>query len=354
MLLLQLPLEILFQIFDFIPSSYFRSDVSRLAVCKQWSKIAYTACFRDFYVTQKTLRRLLSPPYVESGLSLVKDRMEILDLDLKGFEDWDSIPLSRDDLAVANDMIMPTWYSTTRGREVSRAWTTELNNDLLYLSTMITSSQKLRVLRIRATVELHPQLPFPEGRDYLFLSTIGPFLSASNITILELDLCGTKLIPPQSQEQGEVLHLCTTIAALLTTLRRLRLRMLLICTHVLKPPETATNLRLNEVLINLSLPTEPFLTPSPRIATCCGSDIFSFIDLTGDMEKQARNLAARMAAPKVVRVLSKGFPNFELRAFDVLTGKYIRLGQGAEWDDDGKTVEEEVPDEKSEIPDWVF
>ncbi|KAK0747294.1 hypothetical protein B0T21DRAFT_343089 [Apiosordaria backusii] len=37
MSLLKLPPEILVQIFDHVGSSYFRSDLSRLAVCKQWS-----------------------------------------------------------------------------------------------------------------------------------------------------------------------------------------------------------------------------------------------------------------------------------------------------------------------------
>ncbi|KAF2702869.1 hypothetical protein K504DRAFT_444670 [Pleomassaria siparia CBS 279.74] len=350
MSLLQLPPETLIQIFDYVGSSYFRSHVSRLIVCKQWSKFAHTACFRDSYITQKALRRLLSSPYVESSLSLVKDSVETLDLDLKGFEDWDSIPLSRHDSQAVNVLDVSTW-SGAHGRAVRAAWTTELNNDLLYLATIIKQSRKLRTLRIQTTIELHPLLRLLERRDYLFLSTIRAFLSTSNLTSLELDLCGTQLIPHQSQEHGEGLHVCTSIAVLLTTLRRLRLRMRSICADVLKSRRHSTNLRLNEVLINLSLSNESPLTTSAAHATRCISHPGGFLQLKADMEKQAQVLVAQMAAPKIVRVLTHALPSIKMRAFDVLTGRNATLSEGAEWDDDGEDIEDEVSDEESEISD---
>jgi hypothetical protein len=350
MSLLQLPPETLVQIFDCVGSSYFRSNLSLLTVCKQWSKFAHTACFRDFYVTQKTLRRLLSSPYVESSLPLVKDSVETLDLDLKGFEDWDSIPLSRHDSRAVNVLNVSTWNGA-HGRAVRAAWTTELNNDLLYLATIIKQSRKLRILRIQATSELHPLLHLLERRDYLFLSTIRVFLSASNLTSLELDLCGTQLIPHQSQEHSEGFHVCTSIAALLTTLRRLRLRMRSICANVLKPRQHSTNLRLNEMLINLSLSNKSPLTTSAAHATCCGSSTGGFLQLKADMEKQAQVLVAQMAAPTIVRILTHVLPSIEMRAFDVLTSRNVTLSEGAEWDDDGEAIEDQVSDEESEISD---
>ncbi|KAF2658551.1 hypothetical protein K491DRAFT_259428 [Lophiostoma macrostomum CBS 122681] len=326
MSLFQLSPEILLLIFDHVDSSYFRSDLSRLTVCKQWSKLAHTACFRDFYVTQRPLRRLLSSPYVRSSLLLVKDSVKALDLDLKGFEDWDYTPL----------------------REERTAWTAELNNDLFYLATIINKSRKLRILRIQATSEHHPELLL-ERRDYLFLSTIYTFLSASNLTSLELDLCGTRLIPDHSSDHSEGFHVCTRIAALLTTLRRLRLRMRTICADVLKPRQHSTTLRLNEVLISLSLSNESPLITSAAHAKCCGSSPGGLDQLIADMEKQAQDLVAQMAAPKIVRILTHALPGIEMRAFDVLTGRTVRLSDGAEWDDDGEAIEDEVSDEESEI-----
>ncbi|KAK0710363.1 hypothetical protein B0T21DRAFT_376472 [Apiosordaria backusii] len=314
-------------------------------ICKQWSEFAHTACFRDFYVTQKTLRCLLSSPYVESSLRLVKNSVETLDLNLKGFEDWDSIPLSRQDPRAVN-----VWNGA-HGHAVRAAWTTELNNDLLYLATIIKQSRRLRILRIQATSELHPLLRFLERRDYLFLSTIRAFLSASNLTSLELDLCGTRLMPHQSQENGEGFHVCTSIAALLPTLRRLRLRMRTICADVLKPPQHCTSLSLNEMLINLSLSNESPVTTSAAHATRCGSSTGGFLQLKADMEKQAQVLVAQMAAPKIVRILTHTLPNIKMQAFDVLTGRNVTLSEGAEWDDDGEAIEDQVSDEESEISD---
>ncbi|KAF2679297.1 hypothetical protein K458DRAFT_422337 [Lentithecium fluviatile CBS 122367] len=347
MSLIQLPPENLIQIFDYVGSSYFRSDLSRLTVCKQWSEFAHTACFREFYVTQKTLRRLLSSQYVESSLPLVKDSVETLDLDLKGFEDWDSIPLSRHDSQAVNVPNVSTWNGA-HGRAVRAAWTTELNNDLLCLATIIKQSRKLRILRIQATSEIHPILRLLDRRDYLFLSTIGAFLSASNLASLELDLCGTRLIPHQSQERDEGFHICKSIAALLTTLQRLRLRMRSICADVLKPRQHSTNLRLNEMLINLSLSNESPLTTSAAHATCCGSSPGGFLQLKADMEKQAQVLVAQMSAPKIVRILTHALPSIEMRAFDVLTDRNVILSEGAEWDDDGEAIEDEVSDLSSD------
>jgi hypothetical protein len=284
MSLLQLPTETLIQIFDYVGSSYFRSDLSRLTVCKEWNEFACTACFREFYVTQKTPERLLSSPYAQSSLALVKDSVETLDLDLKGFEDWDSIPVSQHDSEAVNVLNVSSWDSA-HGRAARAAWTTELNNDLLYLATIIKQSRKLCILRVQGTSELHPLLRLLERRDYLFLSTIRAFLSASNLATLELDLCGTRLIPHQSQKHGEGSHVCTSIAALLTTVRRLRLRMRSICADVLKPGQHNTNLRLNEMLINLSLSSESPLTTFAAHATCCGSSPGGFLQLKADMEE---------------------------------------------------------------------
>ncbi|KAK4201545.1 hypothetical protein QBC40DRAFT_278086 [Triangularia verruculosa] len=328
MTLLQLPPETLYQIFNHIGSSFFRSDLSRLTVCRQWSEFAYTACFRDFYVTQNILRRLLSSPYAESSLGLVKDNAETLALNLKGFEDWDSLL----------DSDTSDWDGA-HGQAKRAEWTRKLNNDLVYFGSIIQQSRKLRIVRIQATSELHPLDRFLERRDYLCLSPICTFLSASNITSLELDLCGTRLIPHQSQD-----HVCPSIAALLSTLRRLRLRLRSICADVLKPPQEhqqdyTNQLRLDQVLINLSLYDEsPSVTiTSAAHATCCDSSMDNsggsrFLQLKADLEEQARVLVAQMAAPKMVRILTHVPPRkeIEMRAFDALTGRYIRLREGAD------------------------
>jgi hypothetical protein len=69
------------------------------------------------------------------------------------------------------------------------------------------------------------------------------------------------------------------------------------------------------------------------------------------MEKQAQVLVAQIAAPTIVRILTHVLPSIEMRAFDVLTSRNVTLSEGAEWDDDGEAIEDQVSDEESEISD---
>lgn len=349
MSLFQLPPETLFQIFDLVGSSYFRSDLSRLTVCKQWSLFARTTCFHDFYVTSKTLRRLLSSPYVQKSLPLVQDSVKLVDVRLTGLRDWSPAPPPQDAPQTADNRNVKSSI-TSRGREARGARMKELDKDLVRLAAMIKHSPKLRTLRIQAASERSAvQIPRP---DYLFLPTIHAFLStATNLTSLELDLSGSQLRPhPDQEEHSEGLHMCTRIAALLTTLRRLRLRLRTICPDVLKPTQHhGTKLRLTELLINLSLYHEAphYHTTKNGHATCCGSPSGGFPQLSADLERQAHVLAAQMTAPKCVRVLTHDVPFMTMRAFDVLTGQNVVLHEKAEWDDDGIVIEGELEDQEA-------
>lgn len=83
--LLDLPNEILIEIFIYVDTSFFRSDLSRLTICKQWHEIARTVCFQDLHLTPETLRRLSFPSYLQSSLALLRNNLKTLDLELKGF-----------------------------------------------------------------------------------------------------------------------------------------------------------------------------------------------------------------------------------------------------------------------------
>ncbi|KAF2999286.1 hypothetical protein E8E13_004202 [Curvularia kusanoi] len=346
MSLLQLPPELFIHIFNYVGSSDFRSDLSRLTICKEWYEFAKTACYREFDVTEKTLRRLMSSPHVESSLRLLKDSAETMDINLQGFEDWDSF--GPPPYTVTREGLDSIMWMDARGPSTRTAWSIELNSNLVRLATILQQTQKLRVLRIQAMSEVDPMFIFWKPREYLFCTGVNTFLAASNLTSLELDLCGSRLKQWDQENDGEV-HICTSVAKLLTTLRRLRLRMRDICAGALNPPHHSTNLRLDEVLVNLSLSSGSPLISAVSHARRCGYHGRDSLALKGEMEKQARDLVAQMAAPKTVRVLMHEYPNCQLRAFDVLTGKYIDLAEGAEWRDDGEVIKDQVSDEESEI-----
>jgi hypothetical protein len=347
MCLLQLPPEIIVQIFEYVGSAYFCSDMSRLTISKQWSRFAHTACYSEFIVTQKRLRRLLSSPYRKKSLSFVRDSMKAMDLELKGFDYWDSdLGIVVNSPGSVNDATSSPWSD---GDELRRAeWTAEMNTDISHLAAAtVQQARKLRILRIHASVELRPQDLQFQRRHYLFQSTICDLLSAGNLTSLEIDLCGTETLPDRLHQQEKTLHVCASIGSLLTTLRSLRLRMRHLCADVLKPPSHGTTLRLSKVLINLSLSNESPLVSSAAHARCCKSS--SFLLLRADVEEQAHILVKQMAAPKMVRLLSHTLPTLQLQAFDVLTSETLNLEDGVEWDGKGEVVEQQWEDAESEI-----
>ncbi|KAI1441524.1 hypothetical protein F5Y02DRAFT_294216 [Annulohypoxylon stygium] len=350
MSLLRLPPEILTQVMDHVGSSYFRHDLGRLTVCKRWFIFARIACFNNLQYSQKTLRRLLSSQDVERSLLAIKGSLEILDLELKRFEDWSSIPEPLSNPQDANIWDIFIWGGDL-GRVLLADWTTVLDNDLAQLAVTVKNSPRLRMIRIQASSERHPLLPHLPRRDYLSLSTVRALLSVENLTVLELDLCGTHLMP--RQEHGDDFHVCTSIGALLTNLRRLRLRMRSICPDVLRPQHHDTDLRLSEVLINLSLSEKSPMTTAAAHSTRCGSTGGGFLQLKADIEDQAKALAARMASPKTIRILTHSFPHIETQSLDVLTGKNMTLADNMEWEDDGETVEDHL-DLESEISDDGF
>lgn len=237
-----------------------------------------------------------------------------MDLKLKGFEDWDAVHIT-------------TWDSP-HGHEIRSDWTTELDNDMLRLAEAVKNSRNLRSLRIIATAEMCSSIIFSPRRVYLYTFTIRPFLSTHSLATLELDFAGTQLI--QSEDEGQDLHVCMDIAALLTTLVCLRLRMRSICADALKPVQHAKNLHLNEVLVNLSLADEVPLISSATHATCCHTPSPGFLQLKHDIQEQAQVLVTQMATPKMVRLLNHRLLISEMEMFDILTGETTVLREKAE------------------------
>ncbi|KAK0667270.1 hypothetical protein QBC41DRAFT_228903 [Cercophora samala] len=327
--LLKLPPEILIQIFDHVGSRYFRSDLSRLTVCKRWNQFAHIVCSRQLYITPRILRQMVLSPYVESSLHL----METLDLELEGFV------MRRPETVLDSNSY--SWNSAP-GLWSLRRRVRELNDDLAHLASIMRQSQRLCTLRIKA---IFGSDYFQVGSKYLFSSTIRSLLlSTSNLSVLELDLCSTHPEPQDHPHHGDDSHVCPMIATLLPTLRCLRLRMPVICSDALKPPQHCSDpLRLRVLLVSFVLPSTDPVYNEPVLTIRCGGP-GRFVRLRqvvrGDMVRQSRVLAARMSAPKMVRILTHVLASGELGGVDVLTGKEIKLREGAEWDDDGEAVED--------------
>ncbi|KFH44943.1 hypothetical protein ACRE_042420 [Hapsidospora chrysogenum ATCC 11550] len=250
MSLLRLPPETLVQIFDEIGSSFFREDLDRLTVCKQWFEFALPTFYKCITLSRETLRSLIASGGIigtPSHPPPLSDSLETLDIELRGYYQLcTSSP--REYLRLSNS----SDGATTAPNEVPRqdpleTWQRDLNSDLSQLAVVAQQSPRLRTLRIRAWSS-RSLLDSPEY--YLQLPTIQTFLSVDNLSVLALDLSGSFL--DSSGQQGDGRHICPAIGAVLCTLRTLHLRMRNICPDVLKPRDPISSLRLGVVVVNLS------------------------------------------------------------------------------------------------------
>ncbi|KAK7413918.1 hypothetical protein QQX98_007185 [Neonectria punicea] len=339
MSLLRLPPETLKQILDFVGSSFFHEDIGRLTVSKQWFDFARPACFKCVTLVQETLRILISSEDM-SRLSPLTDSLETLDLNLRGYQACNSTLYPQADAQEANASETATPNEPLRDNPV-KTWMKVLNNDLAQLAIIGRQSRKLRILRIRAWSSPPPEI-LDNPEDYISLPTMRALLSMENLSVLVLDLSVGLLISSGEQEDGG--HICPAIGALLRTLTTLHLRMRSICPDVLKPNDPNDDLRLSAVVVNLSLTTDLPGVTSAAHSKRCDPPGGGLLQLKADMQEQAEALAARMASPKIMRILTHSLPQFETQSLDVLTGKIMILDDDMAWDEDGKTVEDSEPE----------
>lgn len=123
--LLRLPPETLAQIFDEVGSSFFREDLGRLTVCKQWFEFALPALYSCVSLSQETLRRLMA-----SGITArpcpISHSLKALYLQLE--EDYPSV------------------FDENPQDEPNMAWTEDLDKDLAKLAMITQQSGRLRTV----------------------------------------------------------------------------------------------------------------------------------------------------------------------------------------------------------------
>lgn len=333
MKLLQLPPEILARCMEHLDFYYFREDLGRLTVCKQWFVLAQAAFLTNVGFSPTTLRCLFSSQDARPTLSCLKDNLKEVSITMRGYEKW---PIVEDVDSDGEEYYDHTIREAIRHTTL-RGWTTDLDEDLRRLAAMTGDCVKLRIVRIEAFSEISPTATFPTHRDYLFAPSLSALLSAKNLTVLDLDTCGSTL---QRYYEGDEIHICEVVGGLLVNLRKLRLRMRNICPHALNPKTAIhTRLVLSEVLVKLSLPYESFAIGEASSSKRCGVSSGENHKLQTDMEAQAQTLVPSMSSPRIVQILANVQPNGVSGSFNALTGKHVLVDGEKAWEDFGKVVD---------------
>ncbi|WEW60422.1 hypothetical protein PRK78_005908 [Emydomyces testavorans] len=329
--LIQLPSELLLLILSFLGTAFFRQDPRRLSICKRWYILARNVFLAEIELSRNGLDRLLHFPDRHNRLASITSRVRKVSLQLNGFERWgpaDSDPNGQVVMQVA-----------------LHHWTVELNEDLDALSEILRECTRLQEIIFIAYSVRHPFQPFLPRREYLNSSVLSALLTARQLTVLHLDTCGSHLLQGAQEET----HICSIIGSLLSTLKRLRLRMRCICPVALRPPFDNATVPLKSLIVNLSLSKESPSVASATHSRRCGMQDESLLKLRADIEKQAATLTTLMSSPVRVRVLYHNVPSIEMRSFDVLTGKRMALTDDADWEDDGESESDEDLDQQRDL-----
>jgi hypothetical protein len=325
--LLQLPPEILREIFDLVGAPFFRQDISRLTISKSWYQFARLTYFKNIQLNQDNLLRFISISSPQKT-SLLKTNLHILKI-LITIHEFQASPGSG--IAARNEGSPSTGSYGHDRTEVAENY---LYDGLARLAAITQRAQSLHHLQINVWTPTSNDV-VGNPKVYVQPSMIQSLLQVQSLATLVLD------IPYNlSKNNTKPIHLCAVISDLLPQLRRLRLRMYSICPDVLKLRNPDCTLHLSELIINLSLKIDlPGITSASH-SKRCQSPGGGLLQLRTDLQHQAEELAGRMASPKLMRVLSQPLPGFRTQSFDILTGKTTNLDEGMDWNEDGSTLEE--------------
>lgn len=309
--LLHLPDELLVTIFDYVGPQFFRSNIERLTICKQWCKFAIPVCYTDFYANQFAIEKFMA-------FGNVHRNQQLLQYNIRSF----TLILDHDSAAAETGI----WE--------------HIDRNLSFLASLLKGSSHLCALRFKgARLLLEPQGPEWIARRLSFI-TVREFLSVENLSILELDMCAPNIAyghQRSDESSTDQSQLCGVIARCLSKLSSLRLRLLTICPDILTLAPHQTNLRLVESLINLSLVYNGFPERgSPIAVPCVGYEPQPYVTVKTALQHKAQVLASQMTAPKMVRIIyhNQRHPD-GLRAYDALTDSVSRIGACNHWDDEG-------------------
>lgn len=263
--LMQLPPEILSAIINHLGPSYLRSDVKYLTLSHQWYSLAQPIFFSgldlsDIKLAAGSLAKF--PPSTttySSLLSLMQQTTKSLTLRLLGhwwdekdsraFDDYHDEYNDTDD--VENLHNVPTVdFTSTIGQVALNKWRDKANlaikNRLAVALSHFTALQSLRL-----DFSAEEEVTIGPFWDYIYDTSLVALLSHIREPIrhhqladLTLDICGTNILVDPNERDHRTppgYHMCPTVAQVLPTLRKARLRLPNMCHEILSTITTTTD-----------------------------------------------------------------------------------------------------------------
>lgn len=275
--LLDMPSEILKEVFDKLGGAQLRRSVAYLLICKRLYSIARQVFLSDLTVASSrfSARDLqLLPPRGSPLMIMFRDQMIRLSVRLMGHPSpevsetpWIGLPEtennedSEDESTPTLDAVNATHTSELSGIDAAKiqhsphlsdrpqqAWMRRINTKVMELADRLASFTSLEQFMFEASSE-REKTAGPRW-DYISDATLAKLIARlpDCLTTLTLDTSGTEIVPAS----GRPLHLCPLIAEHLGRVRTVRLRMRCICPVVFNMK--GGQLNLESLTIKMSLP----------------------------------------------------------------------------------------------------
>ncbi|KAK4167311.1 hypothetical protein QBC43DRAFT_311542 [Cladorrhinum sp. PSN259] len=306
----QLPNEIWLMIFNYLPSTFFQQDIRRLSLSKQWHTLAFTTFYPQIEFTPRVISRLVNrkTKNLDKSRTLLKKSLRSVNIVLQG--------------------IPPT--PPCDENHPNRVFNTASN--LRRFALMLDDFQELKCLKFVAGHANQVWKGDPDQGDYLPLRSIEPYLSllSSNVSSMDLDLCGTNVTHVGSGRSGDAVHFCCFLRPLLTRLVSLKVRLRCICREALKPVGRE-KITVREVSVNLFLGRVSEVSPKLNSTRLCVDGVREqknrwtgwegWVEPVDEVRKGLLRLVGKMENPIRAEMVHLDFGSGEIHHWDALSGK---------------------------------
>ncbi|KAH6851306.1 hypothetical protein B0I37DRAFT_133156 [Chaetomium sp. MPI-CAGE-AT-0009] len=293
-----LPSEVWLMILESLPPAFFQQDMRRLTLSKRW----YSLAFPTFYTRIEFTPRVISRLVHRKSRSLDKSRAQLR-------KSLRSVNIVLDGLPGANGR-------GSRGKADIACFDTPAN--LAHFSLMLLEFRELKEVRFAARWPNRSWLADPLQGDYLCIRSVEPYLSLlTNVTSLDLDLCGTDVAGPST------MHFCEYIQPLLSRLTTLRLRMRSIC-HMAVWPLEDRPVTLGELSLSLYLGRVSENNPKLNSSRTC--PYWGLRERTVPMDElrsRMRSLVKVMVEPRRAEMLHLA-PSGDVHVWDASTDVCVK------------------------------